>query len=118
MKILIVDDSVFSQKSMQKIVREKYPNADIIFASSGEDGYHLFSQHNPDYIITDLLMPGIGGITMIKMIRKLDEKSKIIVISSDIQKAVKSEMSQLDIPFINKPLHDEKLHCLYSALES
>jgi len=109
MKILIVDDSVFAQRYTEKQILGKCPDAELIFASSGEEGYRQYKEQKPDYVITDLLMPGIGGQRMISMIREYDADSKIIVLSSDIQRAVKQEVEQLGIiMFLNKPLDEEK----------
>lgn len=116
MKILIVDDSVFAQQYTKNMVR-KYIDAEFLFAASGEIGYHMFMSEKPDIIISDLLMPGIGGQGMIEKIRKVDKECKIIVVSSDIQKAVKEEIAQLGVlGFINKPLNDEGALKLIDAI--
>lgn len=105
MRILIVDDSSFAQHFTKKIILDAFPQAELIFASSGEQGYEAYINSRPDYVITDLLMPGIGGKAMIERIRKADRMSKIIVLSSDIQRAVKEEIAKLGaLYFINKPL--------------
>ncbi|MGE5494856.1 MAG: response regulator transcription factor [Burkholderiales bacterium] len=105
MRILIVDDSSFAQHFTKKVILDAFPHAELIFASSGEQGYEAYINSRPDYVITDLLMPGIGGKAMIERIRKADRMSKIIVLSSDIQRAVKEEIAKLGaLYFINKPL--------------
>lgn len=117
MRILLVDDSVFAQQYTKREILKKYPDANFIFASSGEQGYDLFLSEKPDFIITDLLMPGIGGKGMVEMIRKSGQDCKIIVLSSDIQKQVKEEMQQLGILFfINKPLTEERAVTLAELL--
>lgn len=117
MRILIVDDSVFAQQFAKKEVLRKFPSAEILTASSGEQGYDVFQSSKPDFIITDLLMPGIGGKGMVEKIRGKDSCCKIIVLSSDIQKAVKEEMEQLGITFfINKPLTEERAKLLTDLL--
>jgi Response regulator containing CheY-like receiver, AAA-type ATPase, and DNA-binding domains len=116
MKILVVDDSVFSQQYTKKMI-QKYYHADFLFANSGESGYTVFLSEKPDYVITDLLMPGINGQEMIGMIKKADENAKIIVLSSDIQKAVQEEVIKLGVlMFINKPLSDDKILALIKCI--
>jgi len=69
-------------------------------------------------VITDLLMAGMGGVELIRLIKKHDKNSKIIVLSSDIQKAVKEEVGQLGVLlFINKPLNDDKVTALVNLLK-
>ncbi len=117
MKILIIDDSVFAQQYVRKAIANKYPDAEFLFAGTGELGYEAYTAHKPDYVITDLLMPGLGGQALIERIRKVDTECKIIVISSDIQKAVKDEVRSLGVTcFINKPLNQEKADMLNNIL--
>jgi len=117
MKILIVDDSVFAQKFMEKTILASLPDEQIIAAPSGEDAYELFLSETPDVIVTDLLMPGMGGQMLIKMIRQTDGICKIIVVSADVQKSVQDEVMQMNITaFINKPLNAEKSEQLIRLL--
>jgi two-component system, chemotaxis family, chemotaxis protein CheY len=117
LRILIVDDSVFAQQFTKKEIVKKFPDAEILSASSGEQGCELVKVSSPDFVITDLLMPGIGGKGMVEQIRASGASCKIIVLSSDIQKAVKEEMEQLGILFfINKPLTEERAQTLTSLL--
>ncbi|OQB14394.1 MAG: chemotaxis-specific methylesterase [Firmicutes bacterium ADurb.Bin193] len=69
MKILVVDDSQFVQKYMSKLLKEQFPNSELFLAGLGEEAYKIYQQEKPDYIITDLLMPGIDGKMLIKLIR-------------------------------------------------
>lgn len=118
MRVLIVDDSAFARQVAKKLIMDRYPDAEFLFASNGEQGYEVYIEEKPDFIISDLLMPGIGGQEMISMIRQVDRDSRVIVLSSDIQRAVKEEMAQLGVlGFINKPLNQENGHVLINVLE-
>lgn len=117
MRILIVDDSVFAQQFTKKEIVKKYPDAEILTACSGEQGFEVFQVSKPDFVITDLLMPGIGGKAMVEKIRSTGIDCKIIVLSSDIQKTVREEMEQLGILFfVNKPLTGERTQFLTDLL--
>lgn len=118
MKILIVDDSVFIQKSTKKIISEKFPDASIFLASSGEEGFEVYKEQHPDFILTDLLMPGIGGEEFARLVLQEDKQSKIIVVSADVQKSVLNELIEMGIlAFINKPIVNEKATQLLKILE-
>ena len=117
MKILIVDDSLFAQQYTKKQVQQRYPQAEYVLASSGEAAYGAFISEKPDVVITDLLMPGITGQQLISMIRETDAACKIVVLSCDIQKAVREEIAELDVQcFINKPLKDDNISMLQEAI--
>lgn len=119
MRILIVDDSVFAQQIVKREILKKFPDAEVLSASSGELGYETFLFAKPDFVITDLLMPGIGGKEMVKKIREKSSDCKIIVLSSDIQKSVKDDMFSLGVLFfINKPLTEERALILNDLLGS
>jgi two-component system, chemotaxis family, chemotaxis protein CheY len=108
MKVLIVDDSSFARQFIKKVITEHLQDIEFCFAASGEEGFDMFLAENPDFVITDLLMPGIGGQAMIGLIREKAPACRIIVVSSDVQRAVKAEISELGVlRFINKPLNDE-----------
>lgn len=118
MRILIVDDSAFAQHFTKKMVAAALPHAELLFASSGEQGFKTYMERRPDFVVTDLLMPGIGGKEMIKLIRDEDPSSKIIVLSSDIQRLVKEEISEMGVlHFINKPLTEDNGKFLTTILE-
>lgn len=117
MRILIVDDSVFAQQIVKKEILKRFPDAEILCASSGEQGFETFQYAKPDFVITDLLMPGTGGKEMVRKIRDTGADCRIIVLSSDIQKSVKDEMLSLGVLFfINKPLTEERALTLTDLL--
>lgn len=117
MRILIVDDSSFAQHFTRKMLEVAFPQAKLFFASDGAQGYEMFVEHKPDYVISDLLMPRMDGKEMIKLIREKDPESKIIVLSSDIQRLVKEEIASLGVlHFINKPLTEENGKFLVAIL--
>lgn len=109
MKILIVDDSVFSQKITAKFINKFLDNVEIYYAKDGQEGLEKFKSLNPDYTFVDLLMPNLNGEQLIKLIKDFDKSAKIIVISADVQKNVREEVEKYNVmAFINKPFNDEK----------
>lgn len=109
MKILIVDDSRFTQLTMAKLLKSYIEDLEIFFASDGEDGFNKYKELNPDYVFVDLLMPIVSGQELVKLIKKYDINSKIFVVSADVQKNVKKEIESYGImKFINKPFTEEK----------
>lgn len=109
MKILIVDDSAFSQIVTSNLIKKYIDNIDIYFAKDGNEGFEKYKDIKPDYIFVDLLMPNLSGKSLIKLIKEHDNKAKIIVISADVQKTVKEDMEKYNIlTFVNKPFNQEK----------
>lgn len=108
-KILIVDDSNFSQRITANLIKKFLDDVEIYFANDGQDGLEVYKRINPDYTFVDLLMPNISGKDMVKLVKQIKDDVKIIIVSADVQKSVKEEMEILGImSFINKPFNEEK----------
>lgn len=117
--ILIVDDSIFSQKITANLLKKYLNNLEISYANDGQEGFIKYQELKPDYIFLDLLMPKIDGFELIKMIKEHDENAKIIVLSADVQKNVQNEISSYNvISFINKPFNDEKAELICQLIRS
>lgn len=117
MKLVIADDSKFIQNIIKKGLSSNFPDAELRVASDGAEGLELWKAEQPDIMITDLLMPNLNGIELIKEIKKINSEAKMIVVSADIQKAVREEAEALGvIDFINKPLNEEKIKQLVNTI--
>jgi putative two-component system response regulator len=66
-KILIIDDSPISQETLMALLdNELY---DLYFSANGVDGYAIASSIRPDVILLDVMMPGMNGYDVCRMIR-------------------------------------------------
>jgi len=79
--IILVDDHAVVRAGVRRLL-EQEPLFDVIGeAESGEKAYQLFGEINPDVMVMDLSMPGMGGLESIRRILMRDEKAKILVLS-------------------------------------
>jgi DNA-binding NarL/FixJ family response regulator len=79
--IILVDDHAVVRAGVRRLL-EQEPLFDVIGeAESGEKAYQLFGELNPDVMLMDLSMPGMGGLEAIRRILMRDEKAKILVLS-------------------------------------
>jgi len=110
MKILIVDDSAFVRQCIQRYIQSSEIAAELETACSGEEGLKIYKEKKPDVIITDLLMPGMGGEAFIQKVRGTDQDTRIIVITADVQKAVRESIESLRVSaFLSKPVTRESI---------
>lgn len=81
-RVLIVDDSITIRDLLSAILRGK--SFEIIEAISGNDALRKLNGNKPDIVITDINMPDMNGIDLIKNIRskKGYEDIPVIVLSS------------------------------------
>ncbi|MEW6349019.1 MAG: response regulator [Thermodesulfobacteriota bacterium] len=78
-RILVIDDDD-QVRSMLRQTLEK-DGHEVVEAPDGKAGLRLFQQSPPDLVITDIIMPEIGGIDTILALRAESPNLKIIAIS-------------------------------------
>ena len=104
-KVVLVDDSKFARKR----VKELLENLGCEIVGEGADGIENYKKHSPNLIVTDLEMPNMDGLGMIKEIRKDDKTTKIIVISSIVNAQAVQELIKLQSTVLSKPVKDDEL---------
>jgi DNA-binding response OmpR family regulator len=70
-KILVVDDSDDTREMMAKLL--ELESFIVVTAEDGRIGLSVAEAEHPDLIITDINMPNLNGIEMIKMLRERSE---------------------------------------------
>lgn len=79
-KILVVDDEPdFLEVITARLEENDY---EVITASNGNDAFKKVKEGKPDAVLLDILMPGIDGLKLLRMIRKVDEKLPIYIITA------------------------------------
>src|SRR4051812_34768464 len=85
-KILIIDDEPNNVRLIERILaRSGFQN--FISTTDSREAVALFTDFEPDLILTDLLMPGIDGCTVIEQCRAAiatDDYLPIVVLTGDI----------------------------------
>ena len=106
-KILIVEDERNIRESIDTVLSEKY---ELITASSGNEALNIITKEHFDLLITDIRMPGISGIELLKEFKKLYPDSPVIVITAftSIQSAVEA-MKAGASEYVPKPFSLEEL---------
>jgi two-component system response regulator HupR/HoxA len=83
--VLLVDDDEILLKTLEKgIANEPY---DKYFAKSGEDALEILKREEVHVIVVDIIMPGIGGIELLKIVKKDYPDIVSMVISGYAQSA-------------------------------
>jgi DNA-binding NarL/FixJ family response regulator len=81
-KILCVDDHPVVLDGLSAIITMQ-PDMEIAAtAPNGEEALRAFREHKPDVTIVDLRLPDMTGFALIEAIRELDNRAKVIVLSS------------------------------------
>lgn len=105
--ILIVDDSRLSRALNKSLLVDMGHNV-IDEAVDGLDGYEKYKALKPDLILSDIEMPNLDGLGLVKKIRATDNDTQIIIISSMANARVIEHLSRLGIAVVQKPITDER----------
>lgn len=107
-KILVIDDEKATLK-MFRLFLDVY-GFDILTAESGEEGLEVFDREKPDIVLTDIKMPGMDGIEVLKEIKKRSPATEVIVITGHGDMDLAIQALNLDAAdFINKPIQRQSL---------
>ena len=108
--ILIVDDNEFNveiiNQLIQKYSKDKQYPINILIANNGQEAVDLCNVKNVDLIFMDLMMPVMGGLEAIVILKKQDITANIpiIVISASVYKEQQKNSLLLGSTlFIGKP---------------
>ncbi len=83
LKVILVDDETLVKVGIKSLANwEELGFRIVAEGSNGEQGLSLISQHKPDLVITDIVMPKLDGIDMMKKARALNPNITFVVLSS------------------------------------
>jgi len=107
-KILLIDDEEDIVRVLSMSL--KSDGYDVVSALSGKEGLEVFKKESPDIILTDIKMPGMDGIEVLKKVKKINPETEVIIITGhgDIDTAIEA-LQYGASDFINKPVRDEAL---------
>lgn len=107
-KLLLVDDEEGIRKvlgiSLADLGYQMYSAAD------GEQGLQMFRQHHPDLVITDIKMPVMDGIELLKKIKVENPDTEVIVLTGHGDMDLAIQCLKLEaVDFVTKPVDDDAL---------
>ncbi len=107
-KILLIDDEPDIVRVLSMSL--KADGYDVIPAHSGIEGIEIFEREKPDIVLTDIKMPGMDGIEVLKKVKSIEPQSEVIIITGhgDIDNTIEA-LQYGASDFINKPVRDEAL---------
>ena len=80
--ILIVDDHEVVRNGVRAYL-DTLPEFDVIGeAASGEEALRLVSEHVPDVVLMDLIMPGMDGVETTRRVKAISPRTQVVVLTS------------------------------------
>jgi len=107
-EILIIDDDTSLRRVLEYNLQEE--GYDVQAASSGEEGLYLFGKSQPNLVITDMKMPGMDGLMVLKSIKERSPETLVIIITAfgTVDVAVEA-MKAGAYDYITKPFNRDAL---------
>ncbi len=106
--VLIIDDAAFARRMIRKFLQAD--GYEILEASNGTEGLEIIRNHQPDCILTDILMPDCDGFEFLQVLQEQKIKIPTIIITADIQESTRNLALELGaVGFINKPAKENEV---------
>ena len=107
-KILVIDDDTSLRRVLEYNLQEE--GYEVLAASSGEEGLYLFGQSPPNLVITDMNMPGMDGLMVLKSVKDRSPETLVIIITAfgAVEVAVEAIKAGA-YDYITKPFNRDEL---------
>jgi len=106
--ILYVEDEESIRKQLERFLR--YFSSKLFVAENGEVGLSMFKNHQPDIVISDIRMPKMNGIDMVKKIKELNQEQHIIFTTAHSESRYFIDAIDLQVDgYILKPINLKNL---------
>ena len=119
-KLLIVEDEKMIRQGIRAMVlRSSVPIEEVLMCKNGVEALDIIKEQKIDVMITDIRMPKMDGITLVRELQSLPEKPKIIVASGYDDFSYAVELMRYGAKdYILKPLDRDKINQILEKLEN
>lgn len=108
LKILITDDSKLLRKKLREELEKL--DCDVLEAENGKEAIMRDLTEQPDGIILDIVMPEVGGVETLQVIKEINPEIPVIMLSSaGTSQKLKQTLELGALDFIQKPYTSEQI---------
>ena len=109
-RVLLVDDHPVVRAGYARFLEQDGDITVVAGAGCATSGYTSYLQHQPDVTISDISMPTVGGLELLRKIKLRDEHAKVLMCSMyDGRNLVRSALEGGAIGFVTKNSPPENL---------
>jgi two-component system, NarL family, sensor histidine kinase UhpB len=118
-KILIIDDEPEILENLETILFDE--GFEVVKASSGNEAVANFEAGSFGLVITDMKMPGLSGIDVLRRVKQIDKNVEVIILTGfgTMENAIQALRDRCVYDYLRKPLEDieELTTSIRNALE-
>lgn len=101
--ILYVEDDPVARETLYELLQDVFDN--IILAKDGEEAFEKFQKQKIDLVITDIMLPKLNGLDLIKKIKDIHNETHVIIISQHNESDILLKSIKLNVDgYILKPI--------------
>ena len=106
--ILVIEDDREVSNTVQAVLKSDGYN--VLSATNGQDGKRLIEAHQPDLIVTDMMMPRLGGFPVLEYLRDKPNPPAVIMMTANEGSRHKAYAEMLGVvDYLRKPFAMEVL---------
>jgi CheY-like chemotaxis protein len=79
LRVLLVEDDDDNRELMAEVLATG--GCEVLAAASGQDGLRMLSEHSIDVVVTDVGMPGMGGLEMARAAKEIAPAVPVVVVT-------------------------------------
>ncbi len=109
-KILVIDDTQLMQKYISDVLTEA--DYEVVSSLDGEEGIQKAREEKPDLVLLDIIMPGIDGFEVCKILREEEGNNLMPIIMLTAQGSEDDKLTGLELgadDYIVKPFNQREL---------
>ena len=107
-KVMLVDDEEEFVMTLSERIQRRDFSSSVAF--TGEQALQIVDDQIPDVMILDLKMPGIGGMEVLRRVKKAYPNVKVIILTGHGSEKDKKEALSLGaFDYLQKPVHIDEL---------
>lgn len=106
--VLYVEDDADIRRHLAEFLRRRVGK--LYIAANGQEGLELWRQHRPEVVVTDIMMPVMGGLKMAELIQR--ENASVPIIVTTALNETESFLKAIDLgidKYVIKPINTELL---------
>lgn len=108
-KVLVIDDNADMGRFIASILKAEY---EVLLASDGLQGLKIAREKRPDIIVSDVMMPGMDGTELTKVLKDSEDLRGIPVILLTARADIAAKLKGLEIgadDYLSKPFNAREL---------
>ncbi len=111
LKLIIVDDEKIIRETIHNIIDWNTINIEVIgLCKNGIEAYDMILDESPDIILTDIKMPGLSGLELIKRVSEFDKQISFVILSGYGEFSLAAEAMKYGIKhYLLKPCNESQI---------